>query len=205
MKSVSTSHREINLENLSDRLRDAWADLLCRVEWDQFITLTVDPKRKRNQRMGVEAWERAWRWLLFAWLAECAVLAGQARRDADRPGLLRGTWVNAWRKGRGVPMWVLALEPHRDDRLHAHVLLKLTRDSPWLDYGVGHQVWNRERGLAWFEKPRDQDHVTRYVSEYVVKHEGGPGALCLSPNLDCARLTVCRPDQFAVERSSGVS
>ncbi len=67
------------------------------------------------------------------------------------------------------------------------------------------EVWNRERGLAWFEKPRDQDHVTRYVSEYVVKHEGGPGALCLSPNLDCARLTVCQPDQFAGERSSGVS
>ena len=105
---------------LSKRVRRGWSDLLCRVDWDLFVTLTFDPKR--FPRSGPEAWLSSVRWFLSAWLEECAVLTGLAFRAGDK---LRGPWANAWRHGRGRPMWALALEPHRDGRLHAHVLLKL--------------------------------------------------------------------------------
>lgn len=160
----------------------AWQELLSRVQWDYFLTLTYDPKR--YPRSGPESWLKAWRWFLFAWLSECALQAGQAERDER--GRLCGSWMNAWRKGRGQPMWILALEPHRDDRLHAHVLLKLTRHLTWLDYEVGQKLWQGSRGHCWFEVPRSRGQVAAYVAKYVVKL--GSDALTLSPNFDAARM-----------------
>ena len=162
----------------------AWAELLSRVPWDYFITLTYDPKR--FPRSGEESWQSSWRWFLFAWLSRCALAAGCAQEHGTR---LSGPWVNAWRKGRGRPMWVLALEPHRDDRLHAHVLVKLTRDLPWLDYRIGQKLWQSNRGICWFDKPRSQSHVAAYVAKYVVK--SGSDSITLSENFDAARMASC--------------
>lgn len=162
-------------------VRFAWQELLSRVRWDHFLTLTLDPKRW--PKSGPESWLKSVRWFLFAWHAECAIKAGLAWRDGDR---LRGPWVNAWRHGRGQPIWVLALEPHRDDRLHAHVLLKLTRNLEWLDYSVGQALWQADRGICWFQRPRSQEHVSAYVVKYVVKCGGD--ALSFSPNFDAARM-----------------
>lgn len=179
----------------SVKFRDECAGLLARVAWTYMVTLTVDPKR--FPRMGPESWLKAWRWFLYTWLSTCAVEAGQARRDPD--GRMRGPWVNAYRAGRGCPMWILATEPHRDDSLHAHSLVKLTRDLPWLDYKVGHRIWNRDRGHAWIESPRDQVHVVGYVSKYVMK--GGLDGLTFSPNWDAARMATCHRDALV---ASGV-
>lgn len=164
--------------------RDQWASLLSRVAWSYLVTLTLDPKR--YPRSGPESWLSMWRWWLFAWLSTCALRSGAAHTD-DR-GRLRGPWVNAYRAGRGQPMWVLAIEPHRDDRLHVHGLVKLTRDLPWLDYRAGHEIWQAQRGHAWIEAPRSQDQVAAYVSKYVVKC--GPDALTLSPNFDAAMMSA---------------
>lgn len=169
-----------------DFLHHEWASFLSRVDWDYFVTLTLDPSR--YPRSGPESWLHSWRWFLFAWLCASAEKVGQVRRDDA--GRLRGPWINAWRHGRGRPMWVLALEPHRSGRLHAHVLLKLTRDLPWLDYRVGQQLWWDNRGLAQFERPRSQGHVAAYVAKYVVKL--GSDALTLSDNFDASQISPWR-------------
>lgn len=89
-------------------------------------------------------------------------------------------------------MWVLALEPHRDGRLHAHVLVKMTRHLEWLDYTIGQDLWRNGcdgrpgRGICWFEVPRSQLHVSCYVAKYVVKFGGD--ALTFSENFDAARM-----------------
>lgn len=184
-------------------VRFAWQELLSRVRWDYFITLTVNPRW--FPRMGAESWAKAWTWFLFTWLSESAVAAGQGEKVpstiktvrvkkggewVDEPVMrVKGPWANAWRKGRGKPMWVLALEPHRDSRLHAHVLVKMTRDLAWLDYSVGQKIWQAHRGICWFEVPKSQVEVGAYVTKYVVK--SGSDALIFSENFDAARITGC--------------
>lgn len=163
------------------RVRHGWSDLLCRVEWDLFVTLTFDPKR--FPRSGPEGWLSSVRWFLAAWLQASAVAAGLAYTDGRR---LRGPWANAWRHGRGRPMWCLAIEPHADGRLHAHVLVKLAGQLKRLDWAIGSRLWNDSRGLCRFEVPRSQEHVTRYVAKYVVKF--GSDAVTLSENFDAARM-----------------
>ena len=173
----------VRLQNLAE-VRDGWSSLLTRVPWDQFITLTLDPKR--FPRSGQESWLSSWRWFQFTWLTACAENAGEAWQD-DK-GHWRGSWVNAWRHGRGRPMWALAVEPHRDDRLHAHVLLRLTRGLPWLDWKIGADLWWANRGRAWFERPRSREHVCDYVAKYVLK--SGSDSVFLSGNFDAPRMTV---------------
>lgn len=165
----------------SKQFHAEYASLLSRVGWSYLITLTLDPKR--FPRSGPESWLKMWRWFLFTWMATCAMKAGQAWKDGHR---IKGPWANAYRHGRGQPMWILATEPHRDDRLHAHGLVMLTRDLPWLEYAEGHKIWRAERGLAWIEAPKSQARVAGYVSKYVVK--GGPDALTFSPNFDAAMM-----------------
>ena len=165
-------------------VREGWHNLLSRVTWSYFITLTYDPSR--FPRSGEESWLSSWRWFLFAWLSSCAEANGQAWRDSE--GRWHGSWANAWRHGRGRPIWALALEPHRDDRLHAHVLLRLTRDLPWLDYKSGQSLWWKNRGLCKFERPRSQEHVCSYVSKYILKR--GSDAVTLSENFEAPRITV---------------
>lgn len=183
-------------------VRHEWAALLGRVPWDYFVTLTFDPKR--HPRSGVESWVKAWRWFLFAWVCACAKAAGQCR-EWDRPEAwqetergtwrrrpgrvgLSGPWINAWRRG-ARPSWVLALEPHQDGRLHAHVLVKLSGDLRRLDYRVGQDLWRGSRGVCWFEKPRSRERVAEYVAKYVTKW--GSDALTFSENFDAARLACC--------------
>lgn len=175
-------HSSSSLEQC--KVRHGWGDLLSRQPWSYFLTLTFDPKR--FARSGPESWLSSWRWFLFAWLSECAIQAGKAHRD-DR-GRLHGPWANAWRHGRGRPVWCLALEPHADGRLHAHVLLRLTSDLPWLDWSVGQRLWADARGLCRFEVPRSKDHVSNYVAKYVVKF--GSDAITLSENFDAPRMAV---------------
>lgn len=166
-------------------MREGYSELLSRVPWSYFVTLTCDPKR--YPKMGVESWQSAWSWFHTSWIRESAIAAGQAWRD-DR-GKLHGRWANGWRHGRGRPQWVLALEPHRDDRLHAHALVRLTRDLPWLDYKLGQRIWSENRG-TWcrFEVPRSRADVCGYVSKYVVK--GGSDGLTFSDNFEAPRLPV---------------
>lgn len=168
----------------SKQFQEEYAELLSRVAWTYLVTLTMDPKR--FPRSGPESWLKAWQWFIFTWCASCAVKSGLARWGED--GRLKGSWANANRRGAGAPMWVLATEPHRDDRLHVHALVKAPSMLPRLEYSEGHRIWNEARGWAWIEAPKDQGHVVSYVSKYVLKF--GPDGLRLSPNFDAPRMTV---------------
>lgn len=169
-------------------VRDAWVELLGRVGWDLFITLTLDPRR--YARSGQESWLKAWEWFLWTWCKETAIGDGVAWED-DHTGKLKGPWANGWRHGRR-PMWVLVMEPHDNGKLHAHVLLKFNAGGLLrLDWAAGQAIWEANRG-KWcrFEVPRSQDDVCGYVAKYVLK--GGDlalGSLVLSDNFQAPRIT----------------
>lgn len=175
-------------QRTSPEVREGYAELLSRVPWSYFVTLTADPKR--YPRMGFESWTKAWVWFHYQWLKSAAIAAGQARWD-DQAEKLRGPWANAWRRGSGHPQWALALEPHRDDRLHAHALVRLTSDLPWLDYRIGQELWSKSGRGSWcrFEVPRSPADVCSYVSKYVVKC--GSDAITFSDNFEAPRMPVC--------------
>jgi hypothetical protein len=155
------------------------------VPWSYFVTLTADPSR--YGRVGPELWLKSWRWFHYEWLKECAVATGRAH--VDEAGKLRGPWANGWRHGKGHPIWVVGLEPHRDGRLHCHALLRLTGELQRLDYQIGQALWaKRGRGrICRFEVPRSRDDVCVYVSEYVAK--GGSDAITFSENYDAPRMS----------------
>lgn len=175
------------IERVNQRaVRDGWASMLNRVPWSLFVTLTFDPKR--YPRSGPESWLSSWSWFQHAWLSEAAIAAGQAWRD--QAGYIRGPWANAWRHGRGRPMWALALEPHNDGRLHAHGLLKFPPGVERLDFAEGQKLWAANRG-KWcrFEVPRSHDHVCGYVAKYILKDSGE--CLHLSPNFEAPAMACC--------------
>lgn len=164
-------------------VHQGYTELLSRVPWSYFVTLTADPKRGR---MGPESWLKSWRWFHYEWLKECAVATGRAWAGDD--GQVHGPWVNRWRAGKDRPVWVVGLEPHRDGRLHCHALLRLTGDVQRLDYERGQSLWSRRGRGAWcrFEVPRNRADVCAYVSDYVSK--GGSDAIYFSDTYDAPRM-----------------
>lgn len=164
------------------QVSEAYTELLKRVEWSLFATMTFDPKR--YPRSSEMVWISSWRWFLFTWMKETALDYGQLR--VTEAGRYRGPFINAWRRGQGRPMWVLAFEPHRDNRLHCHVLMKLKREMN-LDWKKGCDIWYKNRGICWFEKPVDQHQVCNYVTKYFSK-SGTSDAFVFSENFDSPKM-----------------
>ncbi len=176
------------------RVRDAWVEVLCCYGWRYFCTLTL---RSELGRTGHEGFVKAFRWWLYEWQLQCAAAMGMARRGED--GRPRGAWVNAHRKGRGRPVWVLALELQRNGHLHGHALIQPSRVLVRWDYSVGHRLWNEGHGFAWIERPVAVEGVAGYVSKYVVKEQDGrcrESDMLLSPNLSMPGLLGSRYQRY---------
>ena len=185
------------------QVKAAWVELLSRMQWNLFVSLTVSPRvrnvwgeperfdypgRKFYRGVGQESLSKAWKAWLYKVLELQAITDGLAE-IVERDGKRRvcGPWVNAWRKGKGLPVWVLGLERARPGaRLHGHALLKLPDRIPWVDYRMARERWNQPNGFIRIEQPRDQRHVRAYVSKYVVKG----GDLELSDSFVAPRMSV---------------
>lgn len=130
-----------------------YADLLRRVPWQQFWTLTFRiSKQGRNGGMHGEAADKA-----FRYFVSCL------NREIYGP-----KWSTRW---HGGIQWARGQEFHRDGRLHFHAvaaaptddLNKLASRYEW------HEFWYREFGRNRIEAPRSQADITGYVSKYVTK------------------------------------
>lgn len=124
------------------RLRDAWAELLCRWPWDWFATLTFrgDPHPEQADKV------------FRVWVSK----------------LNRRLYGVRWSKyGKGL-RWIRATELQRRGVIHYHALLggdRLAQERrlDWMD------EWDRLAGHARIEVPESAGAVVSYCSKYVVK------------------------------------
>ncbi len=183
----------------SENVRAGWAEFLARYQWDVFATLTyagnvwAEEKVLRNFRTWLHKWQE--RTAIERGL--CKIRTKERRDGYGRVTVTHvhrsGAWSNNIRKGRGHPVWVLGVEPHKSGRLHAHAIIKWSNLLPNLERRLGWHLWHEPRaksgfgfGVARIEPPQSQGDVATYVSKYVVKG----GDLYLSPSFDAARLVA---------------
>lgn len=136
-----------------DRVAQGYAELLGRIPWQQFWTLTFRADRGgRTGGMHAEAADKA-----FRYFVSCINRAIYSAR-----------WAQRW---HGGIQWARGQEFHKDGRLHFHAvasaptgdLNRLVSRYAW------HEFWFREFGRNRIEAPRSQADIAGYVSKYVTK------------------------------------
>lgn len=136
-----------------DPIAAGYAELLQRVPWHQFWTLTFRADRGgRTGGMHSEAADKAFRYFVSCLNRE----------------LYGANWGKRWHRGIA---WARGQEFHRDGRLHFHAvaaapdgdLNRLMSRYAW------HEWWYREFGRNRLEQPRSQADIAGYVSKYVTK------------------------------------
>jgi hypothetical protein len=199
--STTNENSQAHLEHFDptdEGLRRAWSTLLVRYPWDAFATLTF--KHPRHDPFELV---NAFTIFLDKWHLHQAVELGAAtvtyvaRADAygrELPPRVkrRGPFVNAWKKGRYRPVWVLGIEQHKSGDLHMHACIKF--ETPWeMSRRLGWRVWadqdnpaGMKMGWARIEQPKSLGDVAGYVSKYVTKG----GDVVLSPSFTAKRVQV---------------
>lgn len=136
-----------------DPVAAGFADLLGRVSWQQFWTLTFRVKRAgRTGGVHEEAADKAFRFFVSS-----------INRELFGP-----RWSKRWHGGL---QWARGQEFHRDGRLHFHAVAS----SPTGDLNQQisryqwHEFWYREFGRNRIEAPRSQQDVAGYLAKYVTK------------------------------------
>lgn len=130
-----------------------YAELLRRLPWQQFWTLTFRvSKSGRNGGMHSEAADKA-----FRYFVSCI------NREMYGP-----KWSTRW---HGGVQWARGQEFHRDGRLHFHAVAAAPTDdiNRLINRYQWHEFWYREFGRNRIEAPRSQADITGYVSKYVTK------------------------------------
>ncbi|WP_235871591.1 replication endonuclease [Pseudoxanthomonas winnipegensis] len=136
-----------------DLIAQGYADLLRRIPWQQFWTLTFRPSQTgRNGSVHGESADKA-----FRYFVSC---------------INKEVYGPQWHKRphRGI-QWARGTEWHRDGRLHFHAVVAAPTDdlNRLINRYHWHEVWYREFGRNQIEAPRSQADITGYVSKYVTK------------------------------------
>ncbi|AXI83575.1 replication endonuclease [Xylella taiwanensis] len=131
----------------------AYADLLRRIPWQQFWTLTFRPTNSGcNGSMHPEAADKAYRYFVSC--------------------INRSLYGRVWSKRphRGI-QWARGQEWHRDGRLHFHAVVAAPDEdiNRLINRYEWHEFWYREFGRNRIEAPRSQMEITGYLSKYVAK------------------------------------
>ena len=138
---------------LPDLHAGGYAELLRRVPWQQFWTLTFRvSKGGRGGGVHGEAADKSFRFFVSSINRE----------------LYGANWGKRWHGGL---QWARGQEFHRDGRLHFHAvaaaadgdLNRLMSRYQW------HEFWYQHFGRNRIEAPRSQADITGYVSKYVTK------------------------------------
>lgn len=137
----------------ADLQAQGYAQLLQRIPWQQFWTLTFRlNKTGRNGGVHEEAADKA-----FRYFVSCI------NRELFGP-----KWSTRW---HGGIQWARGQEFHRDGRLHFHAVAATATDdlNRLMNRYQWHEFWYREFGRNRIEAPRSQMDITGYVSKYVTK------------------------------------
>lgn len=160
------------------KIKKNYVDYISRYKWHEFATLTF----KQLQRNPVRLKDMADHWLMKRHFRQAesegtAIRVTKEKRDAyDRPlpsvTRYKGTFANRWGKGRGRPVYVMAIEPHKTRRgLHAHLLIHYTSFDKPLSRIEGTKLWKDELGFGFIrtDQVKSQEAVSKYISKYVLK------------------------------------
>ncbi|MDQ1093161.1 hypothetical protein QE400_002574 [Xanthomonas sacchari] len=130
-----------------------YAELLQRIPWQQFWTLTFRlNKTGRNGGVHAEAADKAFRFFVSS--------------------INRSLYGARWSaRPHGGLQWARGQEFHRDGRLHFHAVAAAPNDdlNRLINRYEWHEFWYREFGRNKIEAPRSQSDITGYVSKYVTK------------------------------------
>lgn len=136
-----------------DLVADGYAELLRRIAWHQFWTLTFRADRGgRTGGMHGEAADKAFRFFVSS-----------INRD-----LYGANWGKRWHRGI---QWARGQEFHKDGRLHFHAVTAAADGdlNKRMSRYAWHEFWFREFGRNRLEAPRSQADIAGYVSKYVTK------------------------------------
>lgn len=153
--------------------------------WSAFGSLTVDPRRRKLQRVETRSPAIAeWRGELGRGFLPVVSGGGRVlyshRLDVPR-ALSRdmAVWMveqamrEAGRLLRRRLDWVAAIEPHKSGDLHAHLLVYTGQVGEGRDdFRALWAGWYSLAGYCKFSAPRDNMAVSEYASKYVCKPEG---------------------------------
>ena len=165
-------------EKKNAEIKKNYVDYISRYNWHEFATLTF----KQLQRNPVRLKDMADHWLMKRHFRQAesegtAIKVTKEKRDGyDRPlpsvTRYKGPFANRWSKGRGRPIYVMAIEPHKTRRgLHAHLLIHYTSFEKPLSRIEGTKLWKDELGFGFIrtDKVKSQEAVSKYISKYVLK------------------------------------
>jgi len=130
-----------------------YAELLQRLEWQQFWTLTF--RVEHGSASGGVHPEKADK--AFRFFVSCI-----------NRGIYGPKWNTKWHRGI---QWARGQEFHRDGRLHFHAVAAAPTDdlNRLMSRYEWHEWWFKEFGRNRIEAPRSQLDITGYVSKYVAK------------------------------------
>lgn len=164
----------------------AYSQLLQRVPWQQFWTLTFRVEQLgRNGGVHPEKADKA-----FRFFVSCI------NRQVYGP-----KWAGCWHRGI---QWARGQEWHKDGRIHFHAVAAAPTDdlNRLVSRYEWHEWWFREFGRNRIEAPRSQADITGYVSKYVAKG----GEIDTSPNFGAWNPPMIdytrRPEQSEFQQST---
>jgi hypothetical protein len=126
--------------NRTEDLQSAWIELLGRVSWEWFATLTF------REEISPAAADKRFRTLI-----------SMGNRELYGP---------RWSKKRKGIIWARAIETQRRGVIHMHALLNGVGGLSPLLFRLR---WNELSGFSKIESPRSSLAVRRYVTKYVRK------------------------------------
>ncbi|MGD6262258.1 hypothetical protein VWY37_20560 [Xanthomonas citri pv. citri] len=137
----------------SDLEAGGYSQLLQRMQWQQFWTLTF--RIEEAGRTGGVHEEKADK--AFRYFVSCI-----------NKELYSARWAQRWHRGI---QWARGQEFHKDGRLHFHAVTAAPTDdlNRLMSRYDWHEFWFKEFGRNRIEAPRSQLDITGYVSKYVSK------------------------------------
>ena len=167
-----------------------YADWLGDVEWNSFITFTLESTSNQKRVMDFSHLENKVHKVIYQHtraLWNGYEQSGEAclhRSKVDEHTV--GNFSRKWKNGKLKPNYIIALEPHKNGSPHAHVLIghPAIEFAKW-DFHLWRELWNRVRhgGIFKLEPIRNSQKVTKYITKYVTKSNGYPLAINIRPNL----------------------
>ena len=177
-------------------VEEAYKELFGRYDWDCFATLTFNkPQRDaiRAIRM-MEAWLKNWHFDHACNVGD-ATPDVKSRKDAygrliSKSTFYKGPFENRWKRGKGRPHWVAAIEQHKSGGNHIHALIELQDYKGILSRKDAWHLWAKRMGkggIGWarIDQPRSQEQVKGYIGKYIAKERGD---LFYSENFTAARI-----------------
>lgn len=149
-----------------DAAKQAWIQAARRHEWDIFATLTTcnrvhDPTKLTR---AAELWIQ--KWLIHEAQKRPGIeIEVSFDKDGNTRVHLQGPLGNAIRNRRKncTPVWLAAVESHRESGFHLHVLIRTPPELKTWDKALGAQCWAKP--IIYNQRPKGRNNKVDDVDD----------------------------------------